>query len=253
MKKSSKREMEKKKREKYFLNKVKSSYDGFPTGEIISCEGPDFLVSSATTIMGIELVDYMRGQGNEGSKRRHSESLSKMIVNLARAQFEKKYQIPLVVRLQWFMHKRPRKADARKLAVDIADLIVRNMPEQAYKSLSIERRRFKESLVGEFVACISVTRFEPGMTGNWANIEVDFIGVEADELQKLISSKDVKIQSYLQKCPSVWLVIIADGAHISSNVELHQVVHQHRFKGRFARVLFYDAVNNSIATLAISP
>src|ERR1700720_1027033 len=106
MKKVSAKDRAKKDREEYFLNKVRSVYPDFPGGEIRVLIGdderPGFLVINDERIIGLEVVDYIRGQGGAGSPLRHEEMLRARIVSKAREQFEMTHQIPLQIHFHWY-------------------------------------------------------------------------------------------------------------------------------------------------------
>jgi hypothetical protein len=252
MKQSANKDAAKKEREKYYLEKVISLYSEFPSGVLETSEEPDFLLTTSDGVIGIELVGYIRGQSSDGSELRRYESVHDSVVRMAKEEFERKHQIPLWVSFIWSRHQHLSKPAARILAMDIATLIEQNTPQQVYGGARIEPDWLEESSVGDFIAHISIRRLKPTNKSLWANTEAGFIGIEPEDLENLISLKEGKIGSYLQNCDSAWLVIVADGRHISSNVELHKTIHQHTFKCSFARVLFYDSVSQSIASLNVA-
>jgi len=235
--------------EKYYLEKVKASYSDFSTGEIVPGEEPDFLVVNSDPLVGIEMVNYIRGQSSSGSLGRHYEKLNEFITNAAREEFERNYKIPLMVHFNWLLHRHPGRSEAKSLAVKIAHLIENFIPQGVYMTTRIGQEVLEESTLGDFIASIFITRMKPTMKGSWSNIEFDFVGLQPDEIQNIISSKEAKIDSYLQKCTAAWLIIVADGTHISSNVEIHSAAVQNIYSSRFERVLFYDAVSERLIVL----
>src|SRR5438132_1465747 len=57
-----------------------------------------------------------------------------------------------------------------------------------------------------------------------------------------------KVQSYLTRCDEVWLLIIADGAHISSTLDF-DVEPSATLHTQFARVLLYSGDSQSVFRL----
>jgi hypothetical protein len=68
--------MDKKKAlERLSLEEAAAIYPDFPSGNVIETERPDFLISSDSRVTGIEVVNYVRGQGAGGSADRRNEIL----------------------------------------------------------------------------------------------------------------------------------------------------------------------------------
>ena len=79
---------DKKARERLFLNEVVTLYPDFPFGSIINTERPDFLIMNNSQVIGIEVVDYIRGQNSGESVYRRNEILWQKVADTARAEFE---------------------------------------------------------------------------------------------------------------------------------------------------------------------
>ena len=238
----------KKRKEKYHLDKVRYLYDEFPLGDLTSSEEPDFLVTMPDCIVGIEMVDYVRGQSSYGSQTRKIEILNNQIVDKAREEFEKRHNIPLQVHCFWGFHGAMRRVKIKRLAVCIASCVENHIPQKVHESSRIEDEEI-DSSIEEVIASISIVRLKPSTKSLWSNPDAGFIGLHVDELQQLISFKDSKIDKYLKKCANVWLLIVADGKYISSSVELKDDVRHHRFKSRFDRILFYDSLTQKVTLI----
>jgi hypothetical protein len=240
----------KKQRERSLLNEFKSIYSDFPSGQIIEFEEPDFLVPTEMGIIGIELVDYVRGQSKNGSVLRRDEKLRERIANEAKAEFEAKHQTPLMVQIHWYGHRHLSKADVRLLASSAAELIEKCVPPEIFDMVRVGRERLAGTPLERFVPFIHVTRVRTAEQSSWSSTESGWIEVFVEELEELISLKDAKIDAYLQNCAIPWLIIVADRGHISSSVALPDTVKQYPFQTRFDRVIFWNRLNQSVITLA---
>jgi hypothetical protein len=93
-----------------------------------------------------------------------------------------------------------------------------------------------------------VRRLKDQAKGVWAAIEAGFIGGGISDIQAIVELKEPKIASYLSRCDEVWLLIVADGAHISSTLDL-DIELDSTLRTQFTRVLFYDHVSKTVSRL----
>ncbi|MEX2454085.1 MAG: hypothetical protein WD470_05245 [Rhodospirillaceae bacterium] len=69
-------------------------------------ENPDFIVTEDESQFGLEIVEIFTGpQDEHGSHRRRAESETQRVVNALRAEYEKKDDTPLFVKLVGDMHR----------------------------------------------------------------------------------------------------------------------------------------------------
>src|SRR2546429_2914623 len=104
MRSSSHKNRLKKEKERYYLDRVKALYNGFPSGEIVPFDEsryPDFIIRNGNNRTGIEMTNYVRGQGKAGSPLLYQEKLREKIIRLARDKFFNAHQIPLTVGFHW--------------------------------------------------------------------------------------------------------------------------------------------------------
>lgn len=230
-----------------YLEKVKSLYPAFPEGTIIPHEEPDFLISNAEDRVGVEMVQYVRGQGKQGSRSRWHEELHGEIVNLAKARFVAHSAIPLSVRFHWFHHKELKGDDARWLSNELDRLVSNYESIEGNEDVSFEPD-YREK-VSDFISYVSIHRKTSGKSV-WSNVEVGPAEASGSELRDLISAKNLKVKSYLRHCTRIWLVIVADGQRISSSGWLNDRDRLLRFESEFDKILYYDEDTTSVFELA---
>lgn len=241
---------EKKALERSFLDKVIAIHPDFPSGTIVETEQPDFLILGESHVTGVEVVSYVRGQGKHrgGSVDRRNETLKQEIAEEARQVFESCHSDPLMVRFLWHSAQPLRKADVPDIGASAAKIVGYYIPQTLFDSTRIAGNELVDTALQEFVSSISVTRVRNQAL--WSSVDAGFVSVPASELQELLTSKNAKVQDYLQRCDEVWLLIVADGRYISSTADLPEDIEQVHFRSAFRKVLFYDRPTQRIVTLA---
>lgn len=243
----------KKDRERNQLKALKSIYPGFPCGTIVDHEAPDFLIRTDSETVGIELVDYVRGQGDPGgSVARRDEVVRLRIAEMAKAEFEATHGVTLEVHFFWYPHRHPSKSIAKLLASEIAGLVSRFIPQETHVRATVKRDQLGGTPLEEYLHSVFIVRLKNSGSGVWSEVASAWVEVAIDELQQLIGSKDIKIDQYSKVCDSVWLVIVTDELHLSSFAELVAHVKRHRFQTDFGRVIWFDGRESSFSILLTS-
>jgi len=223
-----------------------SLYAGLPSGAVIADEEPDFLVWNGEKNCGIELVQYVRGQGKGGSRLRWREELHDQIVASAQKKHEARSLTALSVHVHWFHHRELRGSDVEWVSDELSKLVSEYELLEINESIAIEPDY--RAQINDFITRVSLRRRSSGRNA-WSNVEVGPGEADGRELQDLISLKNVKVGTYLKKCAEVWLIIVADGQRISSSGELNNRVQQMKFKSEFYKVLYFDAETESVIEL----
>ena len=262
----------KKQQEGLYISRVQSLYPTFPAGDLSPIESPDFLIGSDRGKLGVEMtlfikgqdeslnrrqrVDvrpvemtlFIKGQGQSGSPLRQCEAIQKRIVDAAKVEFENAFNDRLSVHLHWSRTIPPQGQQA-VLATELARVISQKMPAEIGSTTTLDIRYDAPHALGTYVLRVSIRRREPGSKNFWSNVEAGFIEVDASAIHKIIACKNAKVPAYLKNCDRVWLVIVADAEHISSSVEISQLVAASGFSSDFEKVLFYDAFVDKVYEL----
>lgn len=242
---------EKKDRERLILSEVAKLYDGFPEGELRCHESPDFLIPQEACFLGVEIVDYVRGQSRDGSPKRNNESRRQRIVDAAQKRFEAAHSAALVVYFYWLHRRALAKADTKPLAMSAALAISEHIPANPGSSTRIERDELEGTPIHGFVHSINVIRVTDSEAGLWTCVEGGPAEVGVDEIQRLINEKSEEVPKYRKHCDAVWLIIVAGGEHISSIVSFTEELRTHPYQSKFSRVLFYDRVRQKVLPLVL--
>jgi hypothetical protein len=237
--------------ERHFLEEFAAICPAFPLGKITDHESPDFLIEQDTKVIGVEIVDYIRGQNRRASAERRNEVLRQKIADEAKEKFEAKYNIPLLVHFFWKNRYSLRQAETSQLADSAVSVIEKYIPAQLFESIRIGSDELDETLLEKACHSITVLRGRNEKQSLWSFISSGWIEVQTDEIQYLLDSKDKKVQEYLQVCDVIWLIIVADGRYISSNIDIPSTAANNVYKTLFEQVFIFDRTSKSIFPLRI--
>jgi hypothetical protein len=150
----SKADQIKKAKERLFVCEVQALSPSFPPGHVIDHEEPDFLIEGPFDTVGLEVVDYIRGQTKDGalvehgSPLRRSEQLSQRLASQARLEFERTHAEKLWVIFRWFGRHNIKRLLIDQLASELAHAVaeaipdstdqLRDVPDTALEGLLIE-------------------------------------------------------------------------------------------------------------------
>jgi len=250
--KSNKQMSENKKiRERQFIEEFSKNYPEFPAGKIVDHESPDFLIEHDSKIIGVEIVDYIRGQIKGESAERRNEVLWQKVANEARKKFEAKFTDPLSVRFFWNPRHNLRQSEISQLADSAVEIIEKHVPVQLFENIRIGSDELEGILIGTACNLISVWRARNEKKSLWSFVNAGFTEVRNNEIQHLLDSKNDKVQEYLRSCDTVWLIIVADGRYISSNIDTTSASISHVYKTSFEKVFVYDRISKGVFPLRL--
>src|SRR4030042_876851 len=196
-------------------------------------------------------IDKARRQNKGESVERRNEVLWQKVANAAKCEFEAKHRDPLMIHFLWNHRYFLRQAEIPQLAQDATKLIETHIPAGLFEKIRIGSDELEDTLLEDVCHSITVTRARNSGQILWSFVSSGFIEVQADELQYLIDSKNDKTQEYLKRCEAVWLVIVADGRYISSNISLPSLTANNVYSSMFEQVLVYDRISKRIFPLEL--
>jgi hypothetical protein len=215
----------KKKRERLFLDEAIALYKGFPMGEIIEGETPDFKIIQDNLVTGIEMVEFIRGQNKGGSTNRRNEILWQEIAKFARSEYECKHSEPLMVRYLW------------------------DIPQLLFEQIRIGNELIENTQLEDICNSIYITRARNSDQVLWSFVSVDFTDLQSEEIQNIIDRKTENIGDYITQCKSVILLIIAEGFLMSSTISLTKMTEEFIYSSPFDQVLLYDRTAKRVISL----
>jgi hypothetical protein len=249
------KEAAKKAMERAYLQRFRENFAGFPEGEVVSSESPDFLIKSQPRWIGIELTEYHVQEPDEGrgSRMRAQERTEDRVLLRASEQHQSKGLPPVAVYVLWNPHRAFRRRRIQELATVLADLVQEHLPELGHEITIRRGHRAWRSLPQE-VASLSVDRRINFSKNSWTSVRAAFVPtITPPELQKIVRNKEAKVPSYRQECQEVWLLIVAHGFEPSTYGELGPEVDDHEFETSFDRVFFLHHADEYVAELPVRP
>lgn len=221
--------------------RLKENLTGFPEGDIVPGESPDFTVEATGGRIGIEVVGLFRNELDSGGlPRRARERLQDKSLWEAKRLYEARTEaLPFVeVGVHWSPHAPVAKARLGEIAGALADLVATNLPDQGDHARLGYPHPVWKTLPKEvdhlFVSCPA------SLPENaWGSSRGDAVPtLIADGLQEAIDGKEGKLASYRKSRSEVWLLIVSDGLAPSNNFELAPEVERTRFSTGFDRVFY---------------
>jgi hypothetical protein len=242
-------------RELAHLQRFCQNFAGFPEGELISSEYPDFLVITHQGRTGIELTEYHVQESDEGrgSRMRAQERTEDKVLWTASDQHESKGLPPVAVYVLWNPHWAFNRRRIQELAAVLADLVQEHLPELGHE-VAIRRGHSAWRSLPQEVASLSVDRRINFSKNSWTSVRAAFVPtLTPPELQKIMRDKEAKVPSYRQECQEAWLLIVAHGFEPSTFGELGPEVKDHEFETSFDRVFFLHHADDYVAELHVRP
>ncbi len=233
------KEAAKKARERAHLQRFRETFQGFPKGEVILSEHPDFLVKTRQERIGIEHTEFVRDPGVKGgSLLRAREHTEDKVLWLASREYDSRGLPPVVVTVHWNYYSGPALTRMRELASYLANFVASHLPEQGGRTTAGYPHPGWESLPHE-VDSLSIYRSEIISRNSWRPARADYVPtLSCTELQRIMSGKEAKVPSYRRECQEVWLLLVAHGFQPSTHCELGPEVEDHAFETSFDRVFF---------------
>lgn len=225
----------KKTKELVYLEEVRQLFSDFPKGKIVAQESPDFVIKSPSGNIGIELVEFVRGQKRGGQNERKIEQDREKILRIAQSKFESHNQVPLYVNTLWSFKNPLTRNEIDLLANALVKIIEKKMPMEAHKSVKLDYDFLFSTPLSNYCDSICVKQDD---ISHWVYSEVGFVGLYKEDIDNLIEKKAKKLPEYSKGCNKVWLVIVCEGRHISSIVDPTNVVTQ-KFDFPFDKLLLY--------------
>lgn len=224
--------------ERWQLDRFASICPTFPAGPIISSEEPDFIVVTKKRKIGIELTDLYWQTINSELPRQSQETLWSRIVNVAERDYSKSGLTPLYVTVTFNQKSSLKKKDVERISTGVFDVVIRNVPLPGQNSVEEydwdNRMYFPEEIarisvcniksMTESFFCVSSTAFIPTLS--------------SEDISRIMSSKESKLEQYMNACDEVWLLVNYDCTPFSTFFKIDESVISLAYDSGFNRVFF---------------
>jgi len=235
--------------ELHWVSSFQNKFVECPRSTPVSSESPDFLFSDNN--LGIEVVEFIRGQGRAGAICREREAVRSRIIQEAQLSFEVQQRQALWVMVFWRNEEHPKRAEQKRLSQEIHRLIVSRVSEEG-SSWHIKAEHLDTPLLKRHLFGIDIRRLKNAGKGCWKWPDAGFVGENINAIQALLNGKNVKVNDYRKACKTIWLLIIASTGRVSSKLHPGDPLAAVLFETAFDRVFIYDAFSESVEELQIA-
>ncbi len=238
----------KKQYERRFVDRLKTSIDDFPLGDIHDHERPDFLVRHEKNTLGIEVTRLFKKQPKIGQILQANESERRTIVAMALQRFKRSCVIHLDVEVFFSESDIIPKFKRQKLSEQIAEIVLLNLP--APNNWTIVNYDTSKLDLPHEISTIHIARFDVLKGDFWNVPAVGWVQEEfISELQDCINAKSLLISNYLANCDHCWLLILADASGESAFFESSRATADHEYQSDFERTYLYEILSQKILRL----
>ncbi len=230
-----------KKKEYAHLLAFKDSLPDFPQGQItLDVECPDFLVQSATGIVGIEHTEVYHEPRKDGGSLQATETYVHQILLRAKEIHRDQGGRPALVWLNLTSGARLNKAKVGPLATDLANIVQTKMPPNQESTKIRQTWNDKSHLPPEF-SSVTIFRYDSLQDPVWGPIMAGWMpDITSGIIQERIGCKNSKILKYRERCDEVWLLIVVYGYLPSTLFDVSGKALEHTYQSSFDRIYLFD-------------
>jgi hypothetical protein len=200
--------------------------------------------------LGIEVTEYLLGQGKAGSHPRRLESVRRRIVQTAQSEYEKNISHCLQVLVIWATTDCPSN-DEEKTIVEALVRLVMIQTSGNGRLWRIGWEQFDEPVLQKYVAEVSISLIGDTGPSCWGNSAAFWLWDVKKRVQVILNEKEPKVSTYRKFCNKVWLLIVADRSWFSSKLFPDQNFAKATFSSSFDRAFLFDEASSLVYKLRI--
>ena len=204
---------------------------------------PDFLVTAAGEVVGIEITSI-------STERREQEELRLATINTGQSEYERRGGPPVLASFFWNEAPIGKQIKTRTLGTKLADLVEQNLPLNNGVT-ELGWLELKTVGLAELLDSVRIARFSDIST-HWTAPDAGYICSEHDVAQSLVTQKERKLASYRTACSKAWLLIVAEGISISRTVDCEGLA-QMELSSSFDRAFLLDFFRRKLYPLKLTP
>ncbi|MBU9491753.1 hypothetical protein [Burkholderia multivorans] len=232
------------------LECFKSFIADFPKGEVVPTEEPDFLIRGHGHIVGIELTDLHHQTAPGRIPEQASEAMRRRVVARAQEIYISRQLQPVMA--SFFLDDRIhiKKSEVEALAEEFANVIAANCPAPN-SSIEVPQGWEDTRALPSILHSVSIRRLDvvtktffsaPGAT--WVPT------ITREDVERALSGKELKYDSYMTKCDEVWLVINTDTESMTTYFEFDPEILSRPFSTQFDHVFLVQHLARKAYELA---
>jgi hypothetical protein len=219
--------------------------------EVKESEEPDFLLGLPSKTLGVELTELYHEPPAEGVPMQAQEALRFRIAKAAQRLYAAKGLPSLHVSIHFNPQYVPNKRDVERLSIAISDLVGKNVPDPG-QSFSEEYDWENRDYFPEEVIHISAWNVRGMAEPFFSSPSASFVPtLEERDIERVLLSKESKVQRYRENCDEVWLLVSFDQGQLSTFFEHDEEVLQRTYASSFDRVFLLRHVKNSLHEIKV--
>jgi hypothetical protein len=199
---------------------------------------PDLVFSEHD--LGIEVTQYLLGQGKNGSHSRRLEGVRRKIVREAQSEYERNISHCLQVSVSWATMDCPTKREEKAISQALARLVT-IQSRGSGKLWRIGWEQFDQPVLQKYVTEVSIYLFGDIGQSCWASAAAFWLWEAEKRVQVAMDEKKPKVSDYRKFCRELWLLIVADKSWLSSMFFPDQDFAKAIFRSSFDRAFLLEA------------
>jgi hypothetical protein len=241
------KEERKKKQERQFIEIFKEVFDGFPDGELIQDDKPDFRVVTVQGEIGIEVTQI------NIKELKQTESETQKLISEAIKIYEAKNLPKLCVGIHFSGQPVFRKTNRVSMAAKLANLIALNIPDEKC-TVTIENDwNDSQSFPYEFEA-VDILRMPKSKRNLWQGGSFGFFHENfIKKLEAIVSRKESELVGYCSSCIAQWLLIVSENNSPSTFFNPSERTLAPRYNSSFNKVFFLNLPAKKIFNINTQP
>lgn len=224
--------------ERWYLERLRTTFADFPSGAVIARESPDFTVQSDYRTVGIEITRFYLPPPDEERPQQEQQSLKDRAVCLAHQMHMEAGGPALYVSVFYRERLAITKRDVPTMANAISKIVL-EAPVPA--SITDTSTIVTGSRLPPEIISISITRSINGRDQLWhANAGGWVAPVKPQHIREVIERKSSMASVAKAKCDELWLVIVSDEFSRAAPVELSEEAADYTYQKIFDRVFWIE-------------
>jgi hypothetical protein len=215
---------------------------------------PDFVVTRGGRRTAVEMTRYHQDAGPRGSEGAKHESLVQRVMALAETLFGAANPGVHVRVSPYFRRGALRRADVRRVAERLAELVPQTMPPAPTDAEGLTSRRadwseLNRAGLDHVMVELTVYRWRRMRTGEWYPPVGGLVSADVSSIEARIRDKEPGLASYRATVDECWLILYAPWHHASAFFDT-DVLSPGMLDSSFDRVVFIDVALGRFVSLA---
>ena len=236
--------------ETYCLSILRRGLPGFPTGEVLPSESPDFLISTDQGLLGIEVTRLVKAADVQGNIPRAREGEQAEMIKVAMRFYETLSLPPVDVAVIFGNCGRLSKRERDKSAKILSRFVASHVPE-ANQVTRHENDNQTHDGLPEAVHSVRIARLV-GTENLWHVSGSGWFQKElVEELQAVMRKKDARHAGFDNRAVAHWLLVVIEGTSDSTFFDPSEESLTHCYESDFQRVFLLDLMRLHVSELKL--